>query len=165
MSGGKNLDDEVDCLTIFGKMKRVPRSLLGFRPAAYGLVTHDDKILLIRGRQNGKFCLPGGGINCGEPMLDALHREIGEETGLKVKVGAFIAVRDGFNYFDPDGTAWHSIALCWACTPLGDPYALVGGDPDEGAPVWVDVPALREEDCHGHTWHTICVYLYGGMGE
>ncbi|OPG98693.1 hypothetical protein B2I21_10170 [Chryseobacterium mucoviscidosis] len=51
----------------------------------YGLVTWEQKVLLIRkarGAYMGKWDLPGGRLEFGEQPEFALHREIEEETGL-----------------------------------------------------------------------------------
>lgn len=51
----------------------------------YGLILDVDKVLLIkkgRGPYIGKYDLPGGKIEFAETQIDALKREISEETGL-----------------------------------------------------------------------------------
>ena len=42
------------------------------------------RVLLIRHEKNGqeRWLLPGGGVNSGESLVDALHRELEEEVGL-----------------------------------------------------------------------------------
>lgn len=52
----------------------------------YALIEQDAQILLIRksrGPYKGLFDLPGGRPNHGEPLLEALRREIKEETGIE----------------------------------------------------------------------------------
>lgn len=52
----------------------------------YGLILNEDKVLLTkkgRGAYTGKYDLPGGKIEFGETQIEALMREIDEETGLK----------------------------------------------------------------------------------
>ena len=57
--------------------------------AAKSLVVFNRRVLIIR-RSNyvdigqGEWDIPGGGIRFGESLLDCLHREIEEETGLIV---------------------------------------------------------------------------------
>jgi ADP-ribose pyrophosphatase YjhB (NUDIX family) len=42
------------------------------------------RVLLIRHEKDGKerWLLPGGGVNSGESLVDALHRELAEEVGV-----------------------------------------------------------------------------------
>ena len=43
-----------------------------------------DRLLLCRHEKGGRdyWLLPGGGVNSGESLVDALHRELGEEVGI-----------------------------------------------------------------------------------
>ncbi|HEY6029860.1 MAG TPA: NUDIX domain-containing protein [Gaiellaceae bacterium] len=47
-----------------------------------------DRILLCRQEKPGKeyWLLPGGGVESGESLIDALHRELAEEVGLDAEV-------------------------------------------------------------------------------
>ena len=49
------------------------------------ILRRDDRILLCRHEKGGKdhWLLPGGGVNSGESLVDALHRELLEEVGIK----------------------------------------------------------------------------------
>jgi 8-oxo-dGTP diphosphatase len=55
-----------------------------------GAVIQGSQVLLIQHREHagGRFywCLPGGGKESGERAEDCVRRELGEETGLEVKV-------------------------------------------------------------------------------
>jgi 8-oxo-dGTP diphosphatase len=48
------------------------------------ILRRDDRILLCRHEKGGKdyWLLPGGGVNSGESLVDALHRELLEEVGI-----------------------------------------------------------------------------------
>jgi 8-oxo-dGTP diphosphatase len=70
--------------------------------ATKALIEHDGKVLIIRessgykdGTNAAKFDVPGGRLTPGEHYLDALHREIKEETGLVVDTLTPFVVRSG----------------------------------------------------------------------
>ncbi|WP_345324352.1 NUDIX domain-containing protein [Candidatus Villigracilis proximus] len=58
-----------------------------------------EKVLLTQRTDNGRWCLPGGGMESGESAAEACEREVWEETGLKVRVTRLIGV-----YSNP--TSW-----------------------------------------------------------
>ena len=66
------------------------------RIAAYALITRGDDVLLTqmsaRTRIEGRWTLPGGGIDHGEDPREALVREVHEETGLYVAPGPVLDV-------------------------------------------------------------------------
>ncbi|MFL6790200.1 MAG: NUDIX hydrolase [Bradyrhizobium sp.] len=57
--------------------------------AVSGAIFRDGKLLLVRrARSPGKgfYSLPGGRVEFGESLHSALHREVDEETGLKIDI-------------------------------------------------------------------------------
>ena len=68
--------------------------------AVDGIVEEDNKILLIKRKNNpfkNCFALPGGFVECGETVENAVVREVYEETGLITKVKGLLGV-----YSSPD---------------------------------------------------------------
>jgi 8-oxo-dGTP diphosphatase len=64
------------------------------RPGAYAILPRGGDILLTyQGNPHHEYQLPGGGIDPGESPLQALHREVFEETGWRIanprKIGTF----------------------------------------------------------------------------
>lgn len=50
------------------------------------VIVHDGRVLVVRPwLSNGKWSLPGGGINSGEDPGEAILREVKEETALQLK--------------------------------------------------------------------------------
>ena len=57
--------------------------------AVSAAIFRDDKILLVRRARSpakGFYSLPGGRVEFGEALHSALHREVREETGLKIAI-------------------------------------------------------------------------------
>lgn len=57
--------------------------------AVSGAIFRDGKVLLVRRARSparGFYSLPGGRVEFGESLHTALHREIDEETGLRVEI-------------------------------------------------------------------------------
>jgi 8-oxo-dGTP diphosphatase len=65
--------------------------------AVSAAIFRDDKVLLVRrARSPGKglYSLPGGRVEFGETLHTALHREVDEETGLKIEIVGFAGWRE-----------------------------------------------------------------------
>ena len=61
------------------------------RIAVRAVLIHDNKLLLVNAWPDGKsklLCAPGGGVEPGSALPDNLMREVYEETGLRISVGA-----------------------------------------------------------------------------
>jgi len=64
------------------------------RPGAYAILPRDGRLLVTyQGAPHHEIQLPGGGIDAGESPIQALHREVFEETGWRIgnvrRLGAF----------------------------------------------------------------------------
>lgn len=62
------------------------------RVAAYAVVVDARRVLLSHWRGDGRWMLPGGGIDPGEDPADAAVRELLEETGLAVQLDELLGV-------------------------------------------------------------------------
>jgi ADP-ribose pyrophosphatase YjhB (NUDIX family) len=89
------------------------------RPGVAGVIQNGaGRILLQRRSDNGLWALPGGSVEIGESVREAIVREVREETGLSVEVVRLIGV-----YSDPrtqlvrypDGNVVHYISSLFAC--------------------------------------------------
>ncbi|MDQ3239746.1 MAG: NUDIX domain-containing protein [bacterium] len=71
------------CREINGNVHIIKESELVKRASVYGVIVSEDKILLVKDRTSeDKWDLPGGGLELNEDLIQALHREIKEETGI-----------------------------------------------------------------------------------
>jgi 8-oxo-dGTP diphosphatase len=65
--------------------------------AVSAAIFRDDKILLVRRARSpakGFYSLPGGRVEFGETLHAALHREVGEETALKIEIAGLAGWRE-----------------------------------------------------------------------
>ncbi len=90
----KHLPQTVLCHDIDGGTHVASVDQLSFRPSVYGVVVQDSKVLLSRQWEGYDF--PGGAIELGETIEEALVREVREETGLIVKQGSVLATEHDF---------------------------------------------------------------------
>jgi ADP-ribose pyrophosphatase YjhB (NUDIX family) len=58
------------------------------------VVFQDDKILLVKEREDGCWTLPGGWVDVGESPSTAIAREVYEESGYQTKVVKLLALYD-----------------------------------------------------------------------
>src|SRR5260221_147253 len=80
--------------------------------AVSGFVFNSKRQLLLTQRtDNGRWCLPGGRMEPGETVSEAVVREILEETGLNTRVVRVIGVTSdpGVIVTYPDGNRWQPV--------------------------------------------------------
>ncbi len=94
-----------------------------------GVLIEDGKILLIRrGREpfKGRWALPGGFVEYGERVEDAVIREFREETGLETEIIRLVGV-----YSDPDrDPRGHTVSIVYILKRTGGELR-VGDDASE----------------------------------
>lgn len=83
------------------------------------VIVDDDGRVLLTKRSVPPFLdlwvMPGGKIDLGEPILEALKREVHEEVGLEVEVEDLI---DVFEHLTPGEENCHFVILYYRCRPL-----------------------------------------------
>jgi ADP-ribose pyrophosphatase YjhB (NUDIX family) len=74
---------------------------------------NNERILLIRRADNGKWAVPGGYMEPGENFIEACAREVFEETGLRVQVKRLISIYTNPDILleYPDGNRWQLVIL------------------------------------------------------
>ncbi len=83
----------------------------GFRIGVYALVFDGEHVLLAHRRDIDWWDLPGGGMEVGETVDEAMIREVREETGLEVKVERLVGV-----YSKPQK---QEVVLTFRCAVIG----------------------------------------------
>ncbi|MDB4897459.1 MAG: MutT-like protein [Firmicutes bacterium] len=82
--------------------------------SCHALVRSGDRILLVqRGRPpfQGYWGLPGGGMELGETVEEAIVREVAEETGLQVTVSRFLGYANAIDRDEADKVRYHYVIL------------------------------------------------------
>jgi len=96
---------------------------LAVRPSVSALIFDRRERLLLQQRSDGgQWGLPGGSVEIGESVSEAVVREVREETGLTVTVRRLVGV-----YSDPrlqivrypSGHVWHYVNVCFECAVRG----------------------------------------------
>ena len=90
------------------------------RLAARAIILHEGRLLVVNaylGHQSDLWCAPGGGVEKGASLPDNLAREVHEECGLKITVGAPCLVNE---FHDPE-SGFHQVEIFFRCK-------LVSGD-------------------------------------
>jgi 8-oxo-dGTP diphosphatase len=85
------------------------------RLAVRALIIQDDRLLLVNAYPGGisdLWCAPGGGVNPGTSLPENLIREVMEETGLTITVGAPALVNE---FHDPK-SGFHQVDIFFHCT-------------------------------------------------
>jgi 8-oxo-dGTP pyrophosphatase MutT (NUDIX family) len=124
------------------------------RVAAYAVLVEGGRILLTqmsgRTRIEGLWTLPGGGIDHGEDLRDAVVREVHEETGLLIDPGRVLDVHSShFTGPNSDGVVedYHGIHVIFEATlrpeSVGvEPHVLEANSSTAHA-AWVPVEEAR----------------------
>ena len=103
-----------------------------------------DEIVLIRRGQEprrGEWSIPGGRLEWGESVRDALLREVREETGLTVEIARLIDVVDSVSREAAGAVTHHYVLIDFSARYVSGELSA-GTDAAEAR--WVPFAALRE---------------------
>jgi len=105
------------------------------------VVVDGNKILLVKRGQpphQGEWALPGGFVEYGETLEAAAKREIQEETGIAIDLGAILGA-----YSDPErDPRGHTVSVVFVGKMVG---GQLQGEDDAADARWYGIDDLREE--------------------
>ena len=83
-----------------------------------GVVFRENRILLVKEREDGGWTLPGGWADVGESPADATVREVREESGFETRAVKLLAVYDR-NRHGHTPIPFHAYKLFFRCEIIG----------------------------------------------
>ena len=144
---GSSQPSHVTAVDIDGATYETPVAELSWRPSVYGIVMKDGHILLLHQKQG--YDLPGGGVDLGEMLEDAVIREVREESGVAVTDPKLIGgTSNFFKFAHSDGHSVQSILLYYSCEYVSGELSSDGFDEWEKqyahGPEWYPLDKLED---------------------
>jgi len=129
-------------------------------PTVGGLIFNTaGKVLLLKSdRWKNRYSIPGGHIELGEKMEDALRREVLEETGLEVYDVRFIGIQQ-FIFEEAFNEKKHFIFMDYSCRTASDEVKL---NWEHQEYVWTDMDEAFELPLDPYTEKLLSEYGKGG---
>jgi 8-oxo-dGTP diphosphatase len=103
------------------------------------VVVSDERLLVIRrgrGPAQGQWSVPGGRVEAGETLAEAVVRELREETGIAGVCAELMG------WVERIGDDYHYVILDFRVVPLDDNDPVAGDDAAEAA--WVPLHEVAE---------------------
>lgn len=84
------------CGDMYGQLVGVPRSEVAFRPAAYGLLIENGRVLLQKHPTTDLLHPPGGMVLAEETISETLRQHFRAATGITPQLGALLMVEQAW---------------------------------------------------------------------
>src|SRR5437763_2422916 len=104
--------------------------------AVSAAIIRNGRVLIARrakGASTGLYTLPGGVVEAGETLHQAIVREIAEETGIAIEPVALAGQREFISRDEAGRVSRHFVILCFACRWISG----------EGVPLLEELSELR----------------------
>jgi 8-oxo-dGTP diphosphatase len=112
----------------------------------FGCALPEVGVVLIKRRFEplaGQWSLPGGTLEVGETLEAGVAREMAEETGLSVDVGAVIDVFDRIMLDQDRRVRYHFVLIDYLCRPVGGSLSYGSDVSDVCVAAPSDLPSYR----------------------
>jgi ADP-ribose pyrophosphatase YjhB (NUDIX family) len=114
------------------------------------VVVRDGRALIVRRAHDprkGEWSLPGGMLELGESLSDGARREVREETGLDVEVGAILETFDRVHRDDDGRIRYHFVIIDFVCRAAAG-EARAGSDAE--AVAWITADEIEAYGINAH---------------
>ncbi|MEU4417323.1 NUDIX hydrolase [Nocardia salmonicida] len=111
------------------------------------VLDQSGRILMIRRSDNDLYSIPGGGLEAGETVTEAVIREVFEETGVTVTVRGLVGVFSNPDHviaYD-DGEVRQEFSICFRADPLG---GVLRTSSESKEVLWVEPKAIESLNVH-----------------
>lgn len=121
-----------------------------------GVVIFDGPLVLLakRGQEPGKgtWSLPGGAVELGEKLADAVKREVFEELGIEIELGGLVRVLDRIIQDERKRVRYHYVIIdYWGWKLSGEPKP--GSDTSDIR--FLSLEEIQKKDIHKEVRETI----------
>jgi ADP-ribose pyrophosphatase YjhB (NUDIX family) len=104
-------------------------------------VFQEDRLLLVREREDGSWTLPGGWAEVGQSAAESVEREVCEESGYLVKAAKLLACWDRNKHPHP-AIPFHAYKLVFRCELVGGAPSASSETSEVGFFAENEIPAL-----------------------
>lgn len=92
---------------------------VSWRVSVYALVQAESNLLIIKNDQEKLFDVPGGGVEFGETLLEALQRECLEEAGLTITNPTLLHTVEGYFFHSNEQQFYQTLQLFFTADQMG----------------------------------------------
>lgn len=118
-------------------------SPVSWRISAYSIIINDQQqILIAKTNDELTWDVPGGGVELGETIQEALVREALEEAGAQIEVGSLVTIVEDNFFHRQEQRYFQAVQIFYQAKligPLGQPT-----DPRMAHRAWVDLAKLSD---------------------
>lgn len=133
--------DTVYCTTPQGNLVPVPASALTFRPAAYGILLENQRVLLQQHPATGLWHPPGGIIHGGQAPERGVRAYFRAATGFLPEVTSLLYLEEQHTV-DAQEQAWHLSLFYYGLRRTVGGTVGLAGVPESERPQWVPLQTL-----------------------
>jgi len=129
------------------------------RLAVGGVVIRDDRVLLVRRAKPpafGEWAIPGGSVELGETLRQAVERELREETGITVRAGEICHTFEAVKRDDDGRVRFHYVIIDLTA-------GYLSGEPAPASDV-TEAEWLTSGDLAGRPINAATLELLGKLG-
>jgi ADP-ribose pyrophosphatase YjhB (NUDIX family) len=148
----RSSNKNITAYDLFGKKHKRNLKNFKFRVSVYGILIENNQILLQRHPQLAQFCLPGGGIELEETIVEGLSREFEEETGIKIKPTKLLGIEEAF--FTHEDEDFRNILIFYEVEKIAGELSPLNKE-DSVEARFIELQKLREGDIQRIYWNII----------